>query len=255
MKVVILAGGFGTRLSEYTDVIPKPMVPVGNKPIIWHIMNYYASFGHKEFIVACGYKSEVIKNYFANYYAGASDFTVDLSNGNISKINDAPIDWKVTLVDTGLGTLTGLRLKKLQDIIGDETFMLTYGDGLSDVNIDELIEFHNSKNVSITLTSVRPSARFGELTISDGIVESFEEKPQLHNGWINGGFFVVSPNFFNYLTNDDVMLEREPLSRAVIDNNLAAYRHDGFWQCMDAKRDKELLDSLYDKGNAPWLSK
>ncbi len=254
MKVVILAGGFGTRLAEYTESIPKPMVTVGGKPIIWHIMNHYASHGFNEFVVACGYKSEAIKSFFTNYYSSAADFTVDLSNGQVEIISEAPVKWKVTLVDTGVGTLTGARIKQLQPIIGNEPFMLTYGDGLCDVNLKELVKFHKEKNKCITLTSVRPSARFGELTISNGVVSCFEEKPQLHSGWINGGFFVIEPSFFDFIgENEDVMLEREPLSRAVDDNQLAAFRHDGFWQCMDTKRDRDLLESLWGSGNAPWV--
>lgn len=254
MKVVILAGGFGTRLAEYTETIPKPMVTVGGKPIIWHIMKHYASYGFNEFVIACGYKADVLKSFFANYYSSAADFTVDMSNGKIDIISEAPVDWKVTLVDTGIGTLTGARIKKLQSVIGNEPFMLTYGDGLSDINLSELVEFHKEKGTSITLTSVRPSARFGELTIEDGIVSSFEEKPQLHNGWINGGFFVVEPEFFDYIgEEDDVMLEREPLTCAVQEGQLAAYRHDGFWQCMDTKRDRDFLEKLWDSGSAPWV--
>jgi len=255
MKVVILAGGFGTRLAEYTESVPKPMVTVGGKPIIWHIMNHYASHGFNEFVVACGYKSEAIKSFFANYYSSAADFTVDLSNGQIEVISEAPVKWKVTLVDTGVGTLTGARIKQLQPIIGNEAFMLTYGDGLCNVDLTELVKFHKEKQKSITLTSVRPSARFGELTIEDGVVSCFEEKPQLHSGWINGGFFVIEPSFFDNIGEDeDVMLEREPLNRAVADNQLAAFRHDGFWQCMDTKRDRDLLESLWDSGNAPWIT-
>jgi glucose-1-phosphate cytidylyltransferase len=254
MKVVILAGGFGTRLAEYTESIPKPMVTVGGKPIIWHIMKHYAKYGYTEFVVACGYKSEAIKSFFANYYSSAADFTVDLSNGSVEIISEAPVNWKVTLVDTGVGTLTGARIKQLQPIIGNEPFLLTYGDGLSDVNLTELVKFHKEKGTCITLTSVRPSARFGELTIENGIVSCFEEKPQLHSGWINGGFFVVEPEFFNFINeNEDVMLEREPLTRAVESGQLSAYMHGGFWQCMDTKRDRDLLEKLWDSGSAPWV--
>ena len=256
MKVVILAGGYGSRLSEYTESIPKPMVTVGGKPIIWHIMNHYASFGYNEFVIACGYKSEILKSFFANYYSSAADFKVDLSNGLVEVISEVPVNWKVTLVDTGVGTLTGARIKKLQPILADEPFMLTYGDGVCDVNIAELVKFHQEKNKMITLTSVRPSARFGELSISDGIVNGFEEKPQLHNGWINGGFFVIEPAFFDNIgADEDVMLERQPLNRAVAEHQLAAYKHDGFWQCMDTKRDRDLLENLWASGNAPWVIK
>lgn len=253
MKVVILAGGFGTRLAEYTESIPKPMVTVGGKPIIWHIMNHYSKFGYDEFVIACGYRADAIKTYFANYHSSSADFTVNLGDGKIDVISETPVKWKVTLVDTGVGTLTGARIKRLQSVIGDEPFMLTYGDGVCNVNIDELVQFHKEKGKAVTLTSVRPSARFGELSIENGVVSCFEEKPQLHSGWINGGFFVIEPEFFNYIQDDeDVMLEREPLSRAVDSKELAAFRHDGFWQCMDTKRDRDLLEELWNSGNAPW---
>ena len=252
MNVVILAGGYGTRLSEYTDVIPKPMVTIGGKPIIFHIMNHYAKFGYKNFIIALGYKSEVIKDYFLNLHALSSDFSVDLSNGEVEYNSQSSIyDWKVNLVDTGEASLTGTRLLKLRDYLS-EPFMLTYGDGLSNVNINRLVHFHKTKNKLLTLTAVRPSARFGELTInSNGDVKGFIEKPQLHQGWINGGFFVCEPDFLNLIPDDDVMLEREPIIQAVKEDKISAYMHDGFWQCMDTKRDRDYLEDLYING-APW---
>jgi glucose-1-phosphate cytidylyltransferase len=253
MKVILLAGGFGTRLSEYTETIPKPLVKIGNKPILWHIMNYYAKYNHKDFYLALGYKSDLIKDFFLNYHAINSDFTIDLSNGFITKHQTKIEDWKVTLVDTGLNTMTGGRLKRLRDFIGNETCMLTYGDGLANVDIDNLLDFHKKNKKLITLTAVRPNARFGELNIMDNEVKSFIEKPQLHDGWINGGFFVIEPDFFELIDGDDTMLERAPLEKAVKMNELMAYKHEGFWQCMDSKRDHDYLQDLFNKNNAPWL--
>ena len=253
MKVVILAGGYGTRLAEYTEMIPKPMVTIGNRPIIWHIMNIYAKYGHTDFYIALGYKGEMIKNYFLNYKELNTDFSIDLSSGKIKICSkDNTLNWNVTLVDTGEDTMTGGRLKKISKYVGNETFLMTYGDGLANVNINKLIDFHNSKEKLVSLTSVRPNARFGELEIKDSIVECFEEKPQLHKGWINGGFFVIDPKFIKYIKDDSTVLEREPLEKAVKDKELAAYRHDGFWQCMDNKRDRELLENLAISKNCPW---
>jgi len=254
MKVIILAGGFGTRLAEYTDVIPKPMVPVGGRPILWHIMQAYAHFGHKDFYVALGYKAEVIKEYFLNYRALRSDFTVDLSSGGITSHQHDPVDWNVTLVHTGDTTMTGGRVKRLRSFIGDESFMLTYGDGVSNIDMDALLEFHRSHGRMVTISAVRPSARFGELDMDGDRVVSFKEKPQLHEGWINGGFLVIEPAFFDLIAGDDTMLEREPLEAASMAGELMAYRHDGFWHCMDTKRDHELLEHLWAKG-APWVNK
>jgi len=251
MKVILLAGGFGTRLSEFTDVVPKPMVPVGGKPILWHIMQTYAKFGHNDFYVALGYKSEVIKEYFLNYRALNSDFTVDLKSGDIAPHQVDHVDWKVTLVNTGDNSMTGGRVKRMQSYIGDETCMITYGDGLADIDLDELLEFHRSHKKMITVSAVRPAARFGELELDGGVVESFQEKPQLHDGWINGGYFVVEPEFFNLIEGDSTLLEREPLELATNSGELMAYRHKGFWQCMDTKRDHEMLESLWEKG-PPW---
>ena len=252
MKVVILAGGFGTRLSEYTNVIPKPMVPIGGKPILWHIMQFYAKYGHKDFYVALGYRSEVIKDYFLNYRELNSDFTLDLNSGDIEHHEVNSEDWKVTLIDTGDKTMTGGRLKRLQKFIGNEPFLLTYGDGVSDVNLKDLVKFHKNHGKMVTMSAVRPTARFGELDIKDSLVKSFKEKPRLHQGWINGGFFVIEPKFFDLIKGDETLLEREPLEKATQKEELMAYKHDGFWQCMDTKRDHDFLEDLWIKGNAPW---
>jgi glucose-1-phosphate cytidylyltransferase len=251
MKVILLAGGFGTRLAEYTNVIPKPMVPVGGKPILWHIMQTYARFGHKDFYVALGYKAEVIKEYFLNYRALNADFTVDLASGDLTPHQVALVDWKVTLVNTGDLSMTGGRVKRMQPFIGDETCMLTYGDGLADIDLDELLAFHRSHDKMATVSAVRPAARFGELELDGPRVASFREKPQMHEGWTNGGYFVVEPEFFDLIDGDSTLLEREPLEIAAKAGELMAYRHDGFWQCMDTKRDHELLETLWSKG-APW---
>ena len=251
MKVILLAGGFGTRLAEYTDVIPKPMVRVGGKPILWHIMQTFAHFGHKDFYVALGYKAEVIKEYFLNYRALNADFTVELASGNVSTLQLDPVDWQVTLVNTGDKSMTGGRVKRLQSFIGNETCLLTYGDGVADIDLDALLAFHRSHGKMVTVSAVRPAARFGELEMDGDRVANFQEKPQLHEGWINGGFFVIEPDFFDLIEGDATLLEREPLEKATKAGELMAYRHDGFWCCMDTKRDHELLESLWAKG-APW---
>ena len=253
MKVIILAGGFGTRLSEYTDKIPKPMVTIGSRPIIWHIMRTYASFGYNDFYLALGYKAELIKDYFLHYRSLNTDFTVDLSNGTVESHQTDETDWRVTLVDTGLETMTGGRIKRLRKFVGNEPFMLTYGDGVANIDIDALLKFHKSHGKMVTLTAVRPSARFGDLDFDGNRVVSFEEKPQLHEGWINGGFFVCQPELLDYIDNDNQMLEREPLERIVNDGELMAYKHEGFWHCMDTRRDRELLESLWESGAAPWV--
>jgi glucose-1-phosphate cytidylyltransferase len=253
MKVIFLAGGLGTRLGEYTDLIPKPMVRIGGKPILWHVMKTYSKFNHKDFYVALGYKGEVVKEYFLNYRAINSDFTVDLGSGTISPIQVDDVDWKVTLVNTGLDSMTGGRVKRLKDLIGNETFMLTYGDGVANIDIDKLLKFHRSHGKMVTVTAVRPSARFGELELTNDVVKSFQEKPQMHEGWINGGFFVIEPAFFDLIKNDETLLEREPLEQAAKAGELMAFKHEGFWQCMDTKRDHELLELLWIKG-APWAS-
>jgi glucose-1-phosphate cytidylyltransferase len=252
MKVILLAGGFGTRLSEFTDVIPKPMVPVGGKPILWHIMQTYASFGHKDFHVALGYKAEIIKDYFLNYRSLNADFTVDLATGDVQSHQMSTVDWRVTLVNTGISSMTGGRVKRMQSFIGNETCMLTYGDGVADIDLDALIAFHRSHGKMVTVSAVRPAARFGELELDGARVASFQEKPQLHDGWINGGYFVIEPAFFNLIDGDETLLEREPLERASKAGELMAYCHNGFWQCMDTKRDHDLLESIWSKG-APWI--
>ena len=231
MKVIILAGGFGTRLSEYTNTIPKPMIQVGNKPILHHIMQFYANFGHTDFYVALGYKGEVIKKYFSNIDS----------------------DWNINLIDTGSNSMTGGRVKRLQKFIGKETFMLTYGDGLSDININNLISFHKNHRKMVTISAVRPPARFGALKLKDSEVVSFKEKSQLTESWINGGFFVMEPNFFELLSSDETVLEKEPLEKVASMKELVAFRHEGFWQCMDHKLDKDLLDDMCSKKEAPWL--
>ena len=252
MKVILLAGGFGTRLAEYTDLIPKPMVPVGGKPILWHIMQTYSRFGHKDFYVALGYKAEVIKEYFLNYRALNADFTVDLASGNVTPHQVDPVDWKVTLVNTGDTTMTGGRVRRLKSFVGNETCMLTYGDGLADIDLSALLSFHRSHGKMVTVSAVRPTARFGELEIEGACVKSFKEKPQLHEGWINGGFFVIEPAFFDLIEGDSTLLEREPLELASRQGELMAYKHLGYWQCMDTKRDQELLNSHFNAGDPPW---
>jgi len=252
MKVVILAGGFGTRLSEETEKKPKPMVEIGGKPILWHIMKSYAHFGHKDFYVAVGYKAELIKDYFLHYRTLNSDFTVNLETGSVTPHQLDEVNWQVTLVDTGTKSMTGGRIKRMKSYIGNETFLLTYGDGLSDVNLEALLKFHKSHGKMITMTAVRPAARFGELELDGEQVMSFEEKPQLHQGWINGGFFVMEPECMGLIEGDEIMLEREPLVAAARQGELMAYRHDGFWQCMDTKRDHQLLTRLWETDTAPW---
>jgi glucose-1-phosphate cytidylyltransferase len=252
MKVILLAGGYGTRLAEYTEVIPKPMVPVGGKPILWHIMQSYARFGHKDFYVALGYKAEVIKEYFLNYRALNADFTVDLASGCVTPHVVDPVDWRVTLVNTGGSSMTGGRVKRMQSFIGNETCMLTYGDGVADIDLDALLAFHRSHGKMVTVSAVRPAARFGELDLAGDSVVSFQEKPQLHEGWINGGYFVVEPAFFDLIAGDSTVLEREPLEKAAAMRQLGAWRHEGYWQCMDTKRDRDALEELWSTGRAPW---
>ena len=253
MKVVLLAGGFGTRLGEYSSLIPKPMVTIGNRPILLRIMHTYAKFGHKDFQIALGYKSEIIKNYFLNYYALNSNFTVDLSSGEVDFEEKENLDWKVTLVETGLNTMTGGRLKRMKKYIGNDTFFLTYGDGLCDVNINKLLEFHKNHGKLVTITAVHPGARFGELLIKNNEVCSFKEKPQTNKGWINGGFFVIEPEFLEFISDDHTILEKEPLEKAARMGQLMAYNHEGFWQCMDTKRDKDMLEELWRNGNLDFI--
>jgi len=253
MKVVILAGGFGTRLSEYTETIPKPMVTIGGRPIIWHIMQSYAGFGHKDFYLALGYKSELIKEYFLNYRSLNSDFTVDLSTGNVESHQSENKDWRVTLSNTGLISMTGGRVKRMQKFIGNETFLLTYGDGVSDIDIGALVDFHRKHGKLVTVSAVHPGARFGELDMDHDKVISFKEKPQTAKGWINGGFFVIEPEFFNLIDGDSTILEKSPLEKAAAMGELMAYRHDGFWQCMDTKRDRDSLEEMWQSGKPPWV--
>ncbi len=252
MKVIILAGGFGTRLAEYTDNIPKPMVKIGDKPILWHIMNSYSKYGHKEFFIASGYKSEIIKDYFLNYSALNSDFTIDFKSGDLIIHNADENDWKVTILDTGLSTMTGGRIKRFENYIKNESFMVTYGDGVCDVDLNQLLDFHKKQNKIITVTAVRPSARFGELQIIDNLVESFQEKPQTSDGWINGGYFVCEPEVFDYIDGDSTVFEKAPLENLAAARELVAYKHFGFWQCMDTKRDKDYLEELWQNGKILW---
>jgi len=231
MKVILLAGGFGTRLSEYTENIPKPMIEIGGKPMLWHIMSLYARYNYKDFYIALGHKGEVIKKYFSE------------------KKNK----WTINLIDTGQKTMTGGRVRRLKKFIGEETCMLTYGDGLADINLESLLEFHKSHGKLVTVSAVRPPARFGAIKLSGQRVTSFKEKSRMQEGWINGGFFVIEPKFFNFIESDDTYLEREPLEKAVKEEQLCAYKHEGFWHCMDTKRDKDNLEEIYAKGGAPWL--
>ena len=251
MKVILLAGGVGSRLGVHTEILPKPMVKIGGKPIIWHIMQTYALYGHKDFYIALGYKSEVIKEYFLNYRALNENFSIELASGKINFEENEIKDWRVTLVNTGDVSMTGGRTKRMRRYIGNETCLLTYGDGVSDINIEELLEFHKSHGKLITMTAVRPAARFGELDLNGNVVNNFEEKPQMQDGWINGGYFVIEPAFFDLIENDSTLLEREPLEQAAKRGELMAYRHEGFWQCMDTKRDLELLENLWET-SAPW---
>lgn len=252
MKVIILAGGFGTRLSEQTEVIPKPMVTVGGRPILWHIMKTYAHFGHKDFHLALGYKAEIIKEYFLNYRSLNANFTVNLLSGEVDPHEVEDIDWKVTLVDTGSESMTGGRVKRMKSFIGIETFMLTYGDGVADIDIDALIKFHKNHGKMVTVSAVHPGARFGELEIQNKQVVSFKEKPQLTKGWINGGYFVCEPEFFDFIAGDQTILEHDPLEKVAALGELMAYHHDGYWQCMDTKRDRDNLEELWQSNKAPW---
>ena len=252
MKCVILAGGYGTRLAEYTELIPKPMVPVGEKPIIWHIMKTYAHFGYKDFYLALGYKAEVIKEYFLNYRSLNSDFTVDLSNGEVQSYQNDSSDWKVTMIFTGLESMTGGRIKRLKEYLGNESFLLTYGDGVADINIDELVKFHKSHGKMVTISAVHPGARFGELEIENNKIITFKEKPQTSQGWINGGYFVIEPEFLDLIKDDTTILEQEPLEKVASMGQLMAFKHDGYWQCLDTKRDRDHLEELWQNGEAPW---
>jgi glucose-1-phosphate cytidylyltransferase len=253
MKAVILAGGLGSRLSEETVLRPKPMVEVGGKPILWHIMNIYSSHGVDEFIVALGYKAEIIKDYFLNFYALNNDISVDLNTGKTVIHDGSQPKWKVHLVDTGLYTETGGRLKRLSSWLGkDETFMFTYGDGVADINIRNLLRFHKAHGKLATVTAVRPPARFGRMTIEGDVVQDFAEKPEAGEGWINGGFFVLEPGVLDYIEGDDTRWEQGPIERLAREGHMVSYRHSGFWSCMDTLREKNLLEELWRTGRAPW---
>jgi glucose-1-phosphate cytidylyltransferase len=253
MKVVILAGGLGSRLAEETEVKPKPMVEVGGRPILWHIMKHYAHFDLKEFFIALGYKSEIIKRYFLDYCSLSGSMTINLTSGDVQMRNRECEDWLVHLMDTGMQTLTGGRVRRLQPWLADGTFMVTYGDGVSDIDLQDLLRFHRAHGRIATVTAVRPPARFGGLIFDgDSMVTAFTEKPQIGEGWINGGYLVFEPQVFDYLAGDQSSLEADALERLAADNQLAAYQHGQFWQCMDTLRDKILLETLWREQRAPW---
>lgn len=255
MKVVILAGGFGTRISEESHLKPKPMIKIGNQPILWHILKGYSHFGYNDFIICCGYKAEIIKSYFANYYMLRSDITFDFTNNNSMTIHANEAEpWRVTVVDTGLNTMTGGRVKRIQKYVGNEPFMLTYGDGVSDVNIRELEQEHRRARKIATLTAIQPGGKFGTLSINEnGGIHGFAEKHKEDGGWINGGFMVFEPQIFDYIKGDDTTLEREPFETLANSGQLEAYMYSGFWQCMDTLRDKHYLEALWESGEAPWM--
>lgn len=252
MKVAILAGGYGSRLAEETEIKPKPMVEIGGYPMLWHIMRYYYSFGYKDFVIALGYKGEMIKRYFMEYCTMNGDMTVDFKTGAVKSSNGSHLDWTVEMVDTGQKTQTGGRIKRLAQTIGNEPFMLTWGDGVSNVDLDKLLAFHRSHGKLATLTAVRPPARYGYMNFEGDQVVEFMEKAQLMEGWINGAFFVLEPEVFNYIDGDDTVWEHEPLENLAKDGQLMAYRHDSFWQCMDTLREKHILESIWQSGSAPW---
>lgn len=253
MKTVILCGGLGTRLSEETQIKPKPMVEIGHRPILWHIMKIYEKYNFSDFVLALGYKGETIKDYFLNYNSYQSDIRIGLRNRVIEYTNPTVEDWVVSLINTGANTMTGGRLLRLKEYLQPHgTFMLTYGDGVADVNLNKLLEFHRKHGKIATISAVRPSARFGGLQLDKGQVTNFEEKPQSGEGWINGGFFVLEPEVFDYLENDASVLEQEPMENLAKDQQLMAYQHSGYWQCMDTIRDRDLLQQAWDTGNPPW---
>ena len=253
MKTVILAGGLGTRLAEETGVKPKPMVEIGGRPILWHIMKSYAAYGYSEFVIALGYKGEVIKDYFLNYYYWRNNISMHLGNGRVEVHNDSSEDWSVHLVDTGLDTQTGGRVKRLTSWIGNETFMLTYGDGVANIDIQELVSFHRGQGKLATITAVRPPARFGGISLECDQVIEFKEKPQIGEGWINGGFFVLEPEVLDYIDGDAIEWEKEPLERLAAEGQLVAYQHNEFWQCMDTLRDVRTMERFWQSGDAPWV--
>ncbi len=252
MKIAILAGGVGTRLAEETEIKPKPMVEIGGRPILWHIMMHYAAFGLRDFIVALGYRGEYIKKYFTDYAALSGSMRIGLRSGKVEHLDADVPDWSVELIDTGLPTLTGGRIKRLQPYIGNERFMLTWGDGVSDVNIGSLLDFHKRHGKLATVTTVRPTARFGHIEFDGDRVARFTEKPQTAEGWINGAFFVLEPGVFEYIEGDATQFEHGPMERLAKEGQLMAYKHSGFWQCMDTLRDKKLLQDLWDSGRPPW---
>ncbi len=253
MKVGILAGGHGTRLAEETEIKPKPMVEIGGRPILWHIMMHYSCYGYRDFVIALGYKGEVIKRYMVDYCSLNSNLTINLKAGRVDLHDTEGIqDWTVELIDTGLHTMTGGRIKRLQPYMGDKTFMLTWGDGVSTVDLARLLAFHRHHGRLITMTAVRPPARYGHMEFEGDRIREFTEKPQTAEGWINGAFFVVEPQVFDYIDGDDTQFEKEPLERLAADGELMAYKHDGFWQCMDTRRDKFVLEKMWDSGEAPW---
>jgi len=252
MKVAILAGGYGTRLAEETEIRPKPMVEIGGMPILWHIMRHYDYYGHKQFLIALGYKGDYIKRYMRDYYSLQGNLTVNLKNGEIEMKGGYSPDWIVDLIDTGIPTQTGGRIKRLAPHIGNETFMLTWGDGVSNVNLDELLAYHRSHGKICTMTAVRPPARYGHLVFDGDRVSEFTEKPNIGEGWINGAFFVLEPEVFDYIDGDSTVWEHEPLERLAAEGELMAYRHTDFWQCMDTLREKHILQRFWDSGDAPW---
>jgi len=255
MKVVILAGGRGTRISEETGSIPKPMIEIGGKPILWHIMKLYSHYGFNDFVICLGYKGYVIKEYFANYFLHSADIELDLSRNQMTVLGSKAEPWKVTLIDTGLNTMTGGRIKRIKQYVGDKPFLLTYGDGVGDVNIGELIAFHKKSGKSATITAVQIAGRFGALNIdTDGGVQSFLEKPRGDGAWINGGFFVLEPQIFDYIDDDSSVWEKDPLEKLSKSGQLNAYKHTGFWKCMDTLRDKIDLEELWEKGNPSWMT-
>lgn len=255
MQVIILAGGLGTRLAEETDMRPKPMVEIGGRPILWHVMTIYAGHGYNDFLVACGYKAHLIKEYFHNFIIHNSDYRIDLRDGSQELLNSCSVDWRISVFDTGLETMTGGRILRLKKWIGEEAFMVSYGDGLGDIDISSLVEFHKAHGKLATVTAVHPPSRFGGLELDGDLVKEFSEKPQTGEGWINGGFFVFEPGVFDYLADDATILERDPLERLATEGQLMAYRHEGFWQPMDTVREKRVLESLWDSGAAPWSGK
>ena len=255
MKVVLLAGGFGTRISEESHLRPKPMIEIGGKPILWHIMKYYSSFGFNEFIICCGYKQHVIKEWFANYYLHNSDITLDFTKGNEMTVhNNVAEPWKVTMIDTGLNTMTGGRIKRIQPYVGNEPFMLTYGDGVSNVDLNALVRFHQEHGKIATMTAVNVGQQFGVLEIDkDGTINKFREKNDSDGGVINAGYMLLNPEFFDYIVGDDTVFEKKPLETVAAEGQLKAYMHKGFWKCMDTQRDKEQLEKMIASGEAPWM--